>query len=912
MPEFLLIVVMGLAIWIGIIRNQTLHRDRELLDEIRSLQRRVLFLESTLAEREKQHQEEAEQATEYNEMVELPKNEEVISERLSSSEEEDLSPQVQEPPLPFVPEPIIFDSSPPPVKEKSRTRHEWEMLIGGTWLNRIGALAIIFGMIFFYKYAVDHDWVSETMQVCLGYLVAGMFTWMGVRTHKKGLPIFAQGILGTAIAVSYTTSFAAYEFYHLIPMMVGFAFMSVVTIGAFWIGFRYSSIAIVLLGWFGGFATPFLIHSDQGSTIGLFSYLGILTLGVLILVSRRSSWWVLQALSFGAVHLMLLIWALAKPYGEERALHVSLACLYWLIFVGFEYLMHQVKKWKTAYDVTGYLIPLFLLLEIGIMEDFRRNVVSGIVLLLGSVVYLWFMKQNQASEETAFNRIIRWELSPGILGFLGLVQFFSGSALVIAWSLCGLSVIWYGVKHTSLYSLILGTVQFFSIFLYFYNGIATPWMQGELYRQWVDVGLLGIFAGILYVVANWMSGIHRWKWLEDGYHIAWSVVVVAFFSEKLVYGLNYVIRIQSDNLFRSFYAELIGLLWLGLAVLYSMFSRRKKQLLLFDSWVWFLAGLSMVVLVPELTRMLSPSVYMPIFNIRTIISVISMLLVYLLYRNRMRHRFMKGNRWISHVLSMIMVIIPFEWLTVETINYFWIQALEKGANLAQIGYLENQTLSIGWTLFAIGLTWLNGKIRSRFLQIVTWIIIVGSSFFITCCSVVVASIEQFVPVFNLRFISFFLLSIALFLQIWWRDSWRDWIPKKQSSFFLYGFIFTIVFVLFELVTVEVSNTFSHLISLVPNGEEEKLIQLANMSRLAISLAWLIFACLLLWMGVRQKIQKLRLTAFGLMALAILKIFLFDLSFLNSLYRTLSLIVLGIILLSVSYLYQKKKHWFISN
>ncbi|MDQ0417752.1 putative membrane protein [Croceifilum oryzae] len=175
----------------------------------------------------------------------------------------------------------------------------------------------------------------------------------------------------------------------------------------------------------------------------------------------------------------------------------------------------------------------------------------------------------------------------------------------------------------------------------------------------------------------------------------------------------------------------------------------------------------------------------------------------------------------------------------------------------------------------------------------------------------VPSIEQFVPVFNLRLISFFLLSTALFLQILWRDRWIAWLPK-QSSFFLYGFIFTIVLALFELVTVGVSNTFSHLITLVPKGEAERLIQLANMSRLAISIAWLLFACLLLWMGVRQKVQKLRLTAFGLMALAILKIFLFDLSFLNSLYRTLSLIVLGIILLSVSYLYQKKKHWFISN
>ncbi|MDQ0417751.1 hypothetical protein J2Z48_001924 [Croceifilum oryzae] len=373
---------------------------------------------------------------------------------------------------------------------------------------------------------------------------------------------------------------------------------------------------------------------------------------------------------------------------------------------------------EDCYDVTGYLIPLFLLLEIGNIGGFRRSVISGIVLLLSSVVYLWLMTQSRKREEMALNRMIRWELSPGILVFLGLAQMLSGVTLVIAWSLCGLAVIWYGFKRISQYSIILGSVQFLVIFSYFCKETSVVWVQGELSRQWVDVGLLGIFVGILYVSANWMSMIPRWKWWEDSYHIAWSVLIVLFFTQKLAHGLDYyVVHLQSGQLLRSFEMEIIGLIWLGLAALYSMFAR-KKQLLLFDGWVWILVGFGLFILIPQLMEMLHPSVYVPILNIRTLISLLSMLIVFLFYRNRMQHLFIKRNQWISKVLSAILILIPFKWLTVETINYFWIQALEKGANLAQIGYLENQTLSIDWTLFAIGLTWMNRKIRSRVCYLV--------------------------------------------------------------------------------------------------------------------------------------------------------------------------------------------------
>src|SRR5687767_11051016 len=49
---------------------------------------------------------------------------------------------------------------------------DWENL-AGTWFNRVGIVALVFGVSFFLKYAFDHRWIGELGRVALGIL-AGM------------------------------------------------------------------------------------------------------------------------------------------------------------------------------------------------------------------------------------------------------------------------------------------------------------------------------------------------------------------------------------------------------------------------------------------------------------------------------------------------------------------------------------------------------------------------------------------------------------------------------------------------------------------------------------------------------------------------------------------------------------------
>jgi uncharacterized membrane protein len=77
-------------------------------------------------------------------------------------------------------------------------------------------------------------------------------------------------------------------------------------------------------------------------------------------------------------------------------------------------------------------------------------------------------------------------------------------------------------------------------------------------------------------------------------------------------------------------------------------------------------------------------------------------------------------------------------------------------------------------------------------------------------------------------------------------------------------------------------------------------------QLSLSVVWALYGAGLLVVGRARRSRLLRLMALALLGLTTLKVFLLDLSGLDRAYRIVSFIVLGAILLAVSYLYQKSQ------
>ncbi|MCX6139467.1 MAG: DUF2339 domain-containing protein, partial [Candidatus Kapabacteria bacterium] len=172
--------------------------------------------------------------------------------------------QIPQPPIPYPP--IVK-----PPKAPGRTNAEWEMLIGGKLLNRIGSVAIVLAMVFFLKYAFDNDLIPPIGRVGIGFAAGAALIYAAHRWMKKGLAGFAQGIASTAITILYLSAYATYGFYDILPQPIAFLLMVGVTCLAVWRAIAHNSLIVAIMAALGGFTTPGWLSTGEMNTVGLFT-----------------------------------------------------------------------------------------------------------------------------------------------------------------------------------------------------------------------------------------------------------------------------------------------------------------------------------------------------------------------------------------------------------------------------------------------------------------------------------------------------------------------------------------------------------------------------------------------------------------------------------------------------------------
>jgi uncharacterized membrane protein len=120
---------------------------------------------------------------------------------------------------------------------------------------------------------------------------------------------------------------------------------------------------------------------------------------------------------------------------------------------------------------------------------------------------------------------------------------------------------------------------------------------------------------------------------------------------------------------------------------------------------------------------------------------------------------------------------------------------------------------------------------------------------------------------------------------------------------LFAFQAAIVLLGFELVTGETRDFFDHVAATSTQALSDST-NLRNLEQLTLSALWLAYAVALMGIGIWRRTRWMRFGAIGLLGFIILKIFVYDLSFLQGPFRSMSFAGLGLILLAVSYLYSR--------
>lgn len=225
--------------------------------------------------------------------------------------------------------------TPPPTPERQQAARRpfptFETRMGLTWINRIGVVTLVLGVAFFFKYAVERQWIGELLRVLLGSGagLAGLF--LASRMWRRGHHIYAQGVAGAAIGILYLSVYAAHGLYHLISQPVAFALMALVTAASGWLALRYDAMPIALLGLLGGCLTPLLLSSGEQHPWFFFSYLLLLDVGALY-AARGRNWRALELFAFVATVCLYLVQFLQPGHAGRRDADTVFALAYYALF----------------------------------------------------------------------------------------------------------------------------------------------------------------------------------------------------------------------------------------------------------------------------------------------------------------------------------------------------------------------------------------------------------------------------------------------------------------------------------------------------------------------------------------------------------------------------------------------------
>ena len=275
-------------------------------------------------------------------------------------------------------------------------RESLESKIGGNLLNKVGMAAIILGMAYFLKYAIDNEWIGEAGRVMVGVLTGLGFVAWGESLHRKEMRGYAVTILGGGVAILYFSIFAAFSFYHLLDQIPALLLMVLITVATVVMSVRYDSKTIAIFATIGGFMTPALLGTGKDNQHGLFTYILLLDLGVLTLAYFRN-WRVLNLLAFFFTQLLFVGWNLSF-YNSTKLWRTEFwLTVFFLLFAVMSFLYNITHQQKTTFRDLS-LITLnggcYFLWTYGLLESqysdylgFYAVLMAAVYVALGSVAY---------------------------------------------------------------------------------------------------------------------------------------------------------------------------------------------------------------------------------------------------------------------------------------------------------------------------------------------------------------------------------------------------------------------------------------------------------------------------------------------------------------------------------------------
>ncbi|WP_316736440.1 DUF2339 domain-containing protein [Pedobacter aquatilis] len=688
-------------------------------------------------------------------------------------------------------------------KRENMVKSDFEKFIGENLISKIGILILIIGVAIGAKYAIDHDMISPLTRIILGYAVGGGLMAFAIKLKEK-YENFSAVLVSGAIAIMYFITYAAYDFYALIPQVLAFALMVVFTSFTVIAAIKYNKQVIAHIGLVGAYAVPFLLSDGSGKVGVLFTYMAIINIGILIL-SFKKYWKPLFYASFGLTWIIFLSWRLDLGF-DNRFFNLSLlfSTIFFIIFY-ITNLAYKITK-KEIFglsDVVIILLNSFIYYGIGyfILSGNKNSVgLLGLFTLANAVIHFvvsLIIYKKELADRNLFYLILAMVIT--FITMAAPVQL-NGGWVTIFWTVEAAVLFYLGrVKAIAIYE----KLSFPLIFLAFLS-LLQDWTSYDVFygsalvKPILNVGFL---TSIIFIASfTWMFYISKketekpidWGWMRQ--FLSYSIPTI------LIFVIYITFRLEISKYFNSMFELSRITTNPNGKVGYENYQYNYNYQKLQTSWIYIYTLFFAAVIT--------------YFNIK---------------------RIKNGQLAVANLVINLLVVVLF---------------LTHGL----------YTLS---------------ELRDNYLH-------PESKFF---------TISSFnISIRYLSFVFFGLLIFQCYKLI--RSGLLKQNLKTMFDFLLYISILWII-----------SSELINLLELSGTQETYKL---------GLSILWGVYSLILISIGLAQNKKHLRIGAMILFGITLIKLFFYDIYTLGTIAKTIVFVSLGVLLLIISFLYNKYKHLIIDD
>jgi uncharacterized membrane protein len=296
-------------------------------------------------------------------------------------------------------DPIVSEPAPAPanlIPQPVRTQSLEEM-IGSKWSVWVGALALGLGGIFLVRYSIEQGLVGPGVRLMLGALFSMALLAGGewLRTSDKGLPTLPaadipSAITGAGVVTAFGTIWAAHALYGFIGPTLAFFALGVVGVGSLIL----AGVHGPLLGGIGlvaAFAAPFLVSTDQPSPYAFPIYAAVITAACYTLAWIRGWRWLTLAATLAATGLGMVAMIGTKGSSLPTLIQALLGIATVAVFLvpGIRFTPEHPRG--LARLATGALVAFSALAMLAVLEARQERVaiLLFLVLVLAVLALTW-------------------------------------------------------------------------------------------------------------------------------------------------------------------------------------------------------------------------------------------------------------------------------------------------------------------------------------------------------------------------------------------------------------------------------------------------------------------------------------------------------------------------------------------